>query len=190
MALHLSYKSLNEITSILLHDKEFDKSIVDSETFRFYNYSLHYMFAMEVCKLMQAKNISGSANYASIKRLIGEISAFHKPNFIKIGDRLERRISELELNGIYEKIKDMRDTNLAHSDENQNGGPLSFRSFNIMEIEECRELLDDLQEIFKECTTQFDHTFIIPTNTKTQNLLKYADECRAFATKNRQDFLE
>ncbi|WP_317129442.1 AbiU2 domain-containing protein [Litoribacter populi] len=194
MALHLSYKSLNEISSILSHDKKFKTSIAESPTFRFYNYSLHYMLVMEICKLMEPNNSKGPAkyrdnHYASLKRLIGEVELSVPPSFKAISENLTNRIELLKC-GLFSKILHLRDKKLAYSDMDQYGGPLSFKGFDIDEIEECRELLDELQDILKECISHFDYDIVIHSNTQTQNLLKYVDEYKAFAKDNKWDFFK
>lgn len=189
IALNLGYKSLQEIEAIVQHNRKGKKTIADSETIKFYHFTLHYMLVMEVCKLMQSTNIKGENNFASLKRLNKQTIEIVGENYDDTFKSVNLELEQLKNSSIFMKIIDYRDKKLGHSDKFQAKGPLHFRGFNKSEISECILLIESLKEIFNKCISSFNREFILNDNSTTGNFLKFHDEFKEYSEEDRNKFL-
>lgn len=188
MALNLSFRSLSEINYIVYHDRKLSKSIACSDTIRFYQFTLHYMFVMEICKLMEFKISDRKENFASLKRFNKQVSNLFGQKYHSTFEKAEVHLDELRKSTIYLKIIKYRDKELAHSDKDQVNGPLHFKGFNEKELVDCVGFLESLKDIFNQCLSIFDSSFGFPPGFKTNNFLVNYDEYKAYASIDRTNF--
>lgn len=189
IALNLSFKSFNEIIAIIHHERKWENSVADSDTFRFYHYTLYYVMVMEVCKLMEDKLKNVKNNFASLNRLNNQVFEIFSNDYSLTFQTVQVELEELRYSLIFKKLKNYRDKEFAHSDGDQNNGPFHFIGLNNKELSECLELLKRIEGVLNKCLTPYGFSFNTPRISKTKNFLALHDEYKSFCYRDFKKFL-
>lgn len=189
LSLYLANKSLLEISNILYHKSVDLSPISRSDTFRFYLFTLHYTFILEFTKLMEKDDEKRKDNhFASLQKINKKIFNIKGKDF---KDSFQDNSTKLELiweSPIFKKIIILRDSKIAHIDNNKKINPFDFDSFSVEEVEELFRLLNEIKYILNNCLSIYDGKYFLPEFTRTANFLTSFEEYRAFAHSRAVEF--
>ena len=189
MALNLCHRSLAELIIIAEQIEKGNNSVCNSDTIRFYRFTLHYMFVLEICKLLEAKNISKEANYASLKRLNNQFFELFNDQYEATYKEINEKFDHLIVSDLYEKIKNFRDKKLAHSDEFQEYGPLNFKGFSKDELRECKVFLEQVTQLFNRCVSEYEFEIHFLEFSTTLGFLTNYEDYKRYAFLDFQKFM-
>lgn len=189
MALNLCHRSLTELIIIAEQKEKGNNSVCNSDTIRFYQFTLHYMFVLEICKLLEARNISKEANYASLKRLNIQFFELFNDQYEATYKEINEIFDNLIVSDLYEKIKNFRDKKLAHSDEFQEYGPLNFKGFSKDELLNCKVFLEQVTQLFNRCVSKYENEFHFPKISTTLGFLTNYEDYRSYVFLDYRKFL-
>lgn len=187
MTLYLAFKSLTEIYNIINH-KSIDASpISKSDTFKFFLFTLHYTFILELTKLLELNISSRTNHFSSLKKLNIKIYNIFQKKFEEY-DENEIFLNEINELEIIKKIWILRDKKVAHIDKNISYKPFNFESFSESEILELFNIINKLKKIINNCLNPYEAEFFLPSFTRTSNFLTYFEEYRAFSHSKPKEF--
>ncbi|MFD2203647.1 hypothetical protein [Shivajiella indica] len=182
LSLFIANKTLLEITSILFHKSKEFKPISKSDTFRFYLFTLHSTFILEITKLMEIEDERRSNNhFASLQKINKKILNIKGNDYSSKFLNNLKKIELIRQSPIFKKILTLRDSKIAHIDKNKKVKPFEFESFSNREIQELFEILNEIKSILNNCLSVYGGEYYLPTITRTANLLTFFEEYRAFA---------
>ncbi|MFC5191219.1 hypothetical protein ACFPIK_05535 [Algoriphagus aquatilis] len=189
MALNLCHRSLTELIIIAEQKEKGNNCVCNSDTIKFYQFTLHYMFVLEICKLLEARNISKEANYASLYRLNIQVLESIGNDYKSSHDSINKELNEISESNLFKKIKDYRHKKLAHSDRNQEFGPLNFKGFSKNELKDCKLLLEKVTGLFNLCMSKYENEFHFPKISTTFGFLTNYEDYRSYAFLDYRKFL-
>jgi hypothetical protein len=181
MALNLCHRSLTELIIIAEQKEKGNNSVCNSDTIRFYQFTLHYMLVLELCKLIEENLKKEKENYASLYRLNIQVLESIGNDYKSIHEDIIKELKELSKSNLFKKIKDYRHKKLAHSDQDQEFGPLNFKGFSKNELKDCKFLLEKVTGLFNLCMSKYENEFHFPKISTTLGFLTNYEDYRSYA---------
>ena len=189
MALNLCHRSLSELIVIAEQKEKDNNSICDSDTIRFYQFTLHYMFILEICKLMENNFRNNKENYASLNRLNLQLLSFFGDDYKSIFDKVNKELDALLKSALFKKIKLLRHEKLAHSDRDQEHGPLHFKGFSKDELQKYEVFLEEISNLFNLCIRAYEQEIHFPKQFTTLGFLTNYENYRRYAFHDFRNFM-
>lgn len=186
-SLYWANKAINEIHIITNHNSSSKNPISNSETFRFYLITLHYLFILETTKLLEVNLRNRNENYSSLFRLI-KVTRTEKPELRTNLDDINLKLYSIRKTVFFSKILSLRDEKIAHSDRNFELGPLNFIGFKEEEILNGIQFIKQINRTLDDIMSHTETSFFLPKSTKTKNLLNFYEEYRDFSNSKGMDF--
>jgi|GEM_PF-5844749 hypothetical protein len=189
ISIYLANRSLIEISQIINDPSTDNSPISKSDTFRFYLFTLHYTFILELTKMTEKDDNSTTNHFASLEKLNKKISNIVGKSFIEVAEKNNNIIKRLRELPIIKKLLVLRDSKVAHIDSKNYLNPHSFEWFSSIEIYELFEVLDNILTIINNCLTPYSNQFILNKFSRTANLLSYNEEYKSFAHSRFKEFM-
>jgi hypothetical protein len=188
ISIYLANRSLIEISQIINDPSTDNSPISKSDTFRFYLFTLHYTFILELTKMMEKDDNSATNHFASLEKLNKKISNIVGESFFEVAEKNNNIIKRLRDLPIIKRLLVLRDSKVAHIDNKNYLNPHSFEIFSNIEINELFEVLDNILITINNCLIPYTGQFILNKFSRTANLLSFNEEYRSFAHTRFKEF--